>query len=854
MEKELLNYKYVGLSQGEAQKRIEKYGLNEINAKKSKKPVEIFINQFKDILVIILSIATAISFLLGEIVDAIVIFAVIILNGIFGFIQEFRAEKALEHLQEYVSYKAKVFRDGKLIEVDTKYLTVGDLIVLEAGDRVPADCEIISSKNLLVDESILTGESIPVSKSIFVDKNLYLGTFITSGKAVCKVCAIGLNTKMGDIAKLLSDIKEERTPLQERITQLGKTLAVICILVCLFIVVLGILRKENIYNMFMIGISLAVAAIPEGLPAAISISLAVGVLKMVRRNALIRKLASVETLGCVDIICTDKTGTLTENKMTVKKIETINNSFDVEGNGYEIKGRILEKGKIVKNALLDNIIICCRLCNNATLDISKKDLFGEVKVNTKGDPTEIALLILVQKYGESFSEYTRIDEIPFDSERKYMAVFVRKNGENISFVKGAVDILMNKCTYYMDIEGDIKKITVEDKKRIINKNNLLCENGMRVLGLFMKYNSFDTNDLIFLGLVGMIDPPKKGVKLAIDRAKKANIKTIMITGDHRLTAMSIAKDLNIVSSDNQIIEGDELLKVDDKDIDKYSVFARVSPKHKLQIVRKLKKAGHIVAMTGDGVNDAPALKESDIGISMGISGTDVTKQASSMILLNDNYSTIISAIEEGRIIYSNIRKLIRYLLACNIGEVLTMFIASCFNLPIPLLPIQILWVNLVTDGLPAACISLTRPDEDLMKRPPRKRNESIFAHGLFRKILIRGLLIGCMTILAFYITYTTVGDISLSRTTAFATLVISQLIYAFECTADNKGIFEINIFKNIYLLFGVLISLLIFLAVVYIPSLGILFEMSQIKAMDWVIIITCSTTPSFFYYLIEKNI
>ncbi|MEZ0537205.1 cation-translocating P-type ATPase [Caldicellulosiruptoraceae bacterium PP1] len=845
-----------GLSEDEANKRIDKFGLNDININNKKKVYNILLDQFKDILIIILAISTAISFLLGEWLDAIVIFIIIIINGILGFIQEFRAEKAIESLQSYISYKAKVIRNGKVVDIDTKFLTIGDIVIVEEGDRIPADGELLQAKSLSVDESLLTGESVPVMKSNYDDNKVYMGTYVVSGKGVFKVTSVGLSTKMGSIARMISEIEQEKTPLQQRLNQFGKWLALICLSVCFLIVILGILRHQDIYEMFMIGISLSVAAIPEGLPAVVTITLAIGVQRMVKKNALIRKLSSVETLGCVDIICTDKTGTLTENKMTVKKIETVSKMIEVEGNGYDVRGRILQDGKIIKNELLDNIVLCSKLCNNATFEV-KKEFGNKTNYIVKGDPTEIALLVFSYKYSERLGDFERIDEIPFDSDKKYMAVYCKHNSEYYLFVKGALENLLEKCSFYMDSNGEIKELSLYSKKIILEKNAMLCNNAMRVLCLCMKKNSKVIDDLIFLGLVGMIDPPKRGVKVAIERAKKAGIKTIMITGDHKLTAYAIGKDLGIANSFEEVAEGNifENDEADyDKYIDKFNIFARVSPKHKLKIVRTLKKKNHIVAMTGDGVNDAPAIKESDIGISMGLSGTDVTKNVASMVLLDDNYSTIISAVEEGRIIYNNIRKFIKYLLACNIGEVFTMFLASLLFLPLPLLPMQILWVNLVTDGLPAAALSVCRPDEDLMEKKPRKKDESIFADRLMGKIIVRGILIGITTLISFYLPYKNTNNIELSRTCAFATLVISQLIYAFECTSERRGIFEINIFSNIYLFFAILISLALFLAVILIPSLGIIFNTYRLTRIEWIIVLACATTPSIFNYLIEKDV
>ncbi|WAM32501.1 cation-translocating P-type ATPase [Caldicellulosiruptor naganoensis] len=653
----LLEFHERGLLSEKAKKNIERFGLNEIKVEKRKSTFSIFLDQFKGILVVILALSTAMSFLLGEFLNAGVIFSLIILNGILGFVQEFRAEKAIESLKNYISYKAKVVRDGNIEEIETKFVTVNDIVIIEEGDKIPADGILLRSFSLAVNESILTGESLPVEKDEKNENRLYMGTYVIKGKGIMKGTSIGLETKMGKIAKAQAEIEEYKTPLQKKLSQLGKQLALVCLSICAVIVVLGILRKQNIYDMFMVGISLAVAAIPEGLPAVVTITLAVGVQRMARKNALIRKLSAVETLGCVNIICSDKTGTLTENKITVKRIETIDMSIEVEGTGYDLKGRILLNGRIVKNQVLDYLVMCAINCNNAEFSNYK-----DKQYKVSGDPTEIALLVLAKKYRETLNKGERRLEIPFDSQRKYMGVFVKYENAKILFVKGAFEKLIEKRRFYMCEDGTIRQLGYNEKRVITKKNELLCMSSMRVLLLCMKFESSTVDNMILLGLVGMIDPPKKGVKLAIEKAKKAGVKTIMITGDHKLTAFSIAKDLSIVSSFDEVVDGEELEKDEkilEKKIDKITVFARVDPLHKLKIVRLLKKKGNIVAMTGDGVNDAPAVKEADIGIAMGLSGSDVTREAASMILLDDNYTTIVHAIEEGRLIYSNIRKFIK---------------------------------------------------------------------------------------------------------------------------------------------------------------------------------------------------
>ncbi len=828
------NSKITGLSNKEVAEKLDKYGFNELKKKKRKGPVSIVIDQFKNLMTIVLIIAAVISWFLGEKPDSLTILAIIVLNSFLGFIQEYKAERSIEALMEMSAPLARVFREGKKEEINAKYLVPGDIVLIEQGDRIPADGIIIENIGLMVDESLLTGESVPVEKINDKSNSVYMGTIVTMGRGKIIVNTTGMNTEMGKIAYMLQDIPDEYTPLQKRLAELGKYIVAICIIICIIVAASGILRGEKPYDMLLMGISLAVAAIPEGLPAIVTISLAIGVQRMYKKNALVRKLPAVETLGCTNLICADKTGTLTQNKMTVQKLY-INDSF-ID----------LKKNKFPGNKDIKFFFLSASLCNNASYEES---LMG-IPIST-GDPTEIALLEAAWKMGinkESLDkEYVRINEIPFDSTRKRMSVTVRnKKGKETLFVKGAIDFMLDLCDKYISSNG-ITILTPIDKVTILEANEKMAISALRVIGTaYKEYNTSSDiklreSGLTFIGMVGMMDPPRPEVSKAIEKCILSGIRPIMITGDHKLTAAAIGKELGILPSNKYLLTGEELDKLNDNELGKasgkVSVYARVSPGHKLRIVKALKSQNYTVAMTGDGVNDAPAIKEADIGIAMGLSGTDVTKEASSMILLDDNFATIISAVEEGRIIYDNIRKFIRYLLSCNIGEVLTMFLASILKLPIPLIPIQILWVNLVTDGLPAMALGIDPPDKDIMYKKPRKRNESIFSQGLGVKILLRGLVIGMGTLAVYALMlYLTYYDIKKARCCAFASLVLSQLIFVFECRSEKKSIISINPLTNIPLILAVLCSVGLLLMVIYIPFFQPLFQTVALNKIEWIII------------------
>ncbi|MGL5615370.1 MAG: calcium-translocating P-type ATPase, PMCA-type [Sarcina sp.] len=838
-----------GLTTKEAERRIKEYGLNEIVKNNKVSPIKIFLSQFNDFMTWVLLGATLISGFMGDKADAITIFIIVVLNAILGFVQEFKTEKSLDALKSLASPTCKVFRDGNVKVINANLLTLGDIVILETGDRIPADGEFVSCTNLVIDESLLTGESTGVNKTINKGSNSgYMGTTILKGKGTFKVTQIAMDTEMGKIANMLDNIEEDKSPLKERLEGLGKILVIVCLLVCALVTVLGVLRGNEIGEMFLLGVSLAVAAIPEGLTAIVTVALALGVSRMLKRKALVRKLPAVETLGCTSVICSDKTGTLTQNKMTVKEVY-------VDGRSYR-----LDEEEAPKNGKLLRSFVYCNDCN---YDFSKSNM----EKSLHGEPTETALIKLffkdVKLLEAAVSSATRVFDIPFDSSRKMMSVVMREDGKEVAYVKGAPERLLNKCTHILE-NGTVKVLTFNKKQQIVTVMDNMSKRALRCIGgaykesAIVKDESIEGN-LIFIGLAGIIDPPRKEVKDAVLRCKLAGIKPIMITGDHKNTAFAIGRDLGIATSEEQAITGDELEKLSDKElrekVEKIRIFARVTPNHKLRIVRAFKSRGQIVAMTGDGVNDAPAIKEADIGIAMGISGTDVTKEASAMILMDDNFDTIVAAVEEGRSIYDNIRKFIRYLLSCNLGEVLTMFIASLFYLPAPMLPIQILFVNLATDGLPAIALGVDPGDSDIMKQRPRDKKESIFARGLTEKILVRGSLIGICTLLSFVLSLNYGMSLEVSRTIALSTLVMSQLFHVFECRSERHSIFEIKLFTNPYLVGAVLVSILMLVSIIYIPFLASIFHTVALGLKDWLIVIFFSAIIAFInsIYLLIKG-
>lgn len=845
----------MGLTEKEAAERLKKDGENVLEEGKKTSAVKIFAGQFRDVMVMILLGATVISVLLGEVTDAITIILIVLINAILGFIQEYRTEHTLEALKSMTAPAAKCYRDGKLRQIEASKLVVGDVVELEAGDRVPADCVILSSSGFYTDEAVLTGESEPTAKkagspddndnSINKENIVYCGTSAVKGVCRGRVIATAKNTQMGKISKLLADIDNEPTPLQKRLGELGKIVAIICLIVCIAVFGAGVLRGEDIFDMLMTGITVAIAAIPEGLPATVTIALALAVNRMMKHKALVNKLHSVETLGCASVICSDKTGTITENKMTVTELSTVNSDYFFSGTGYKISGEITKGDeKIAVNPKTEKALAeslkCGVICSTADIftekaGISRRrgSLKGKGEWNVIGDPTEIALLVAASKGGitkEILGKYAeKLDEFPFDSESRFMAVYCREGGNKRIYFKGAEEVLLSRCSWYLNDRGELMPLNVTEKNNIHKKVIEMSDKALRVLVLaYAESDEFSPNmgNLVFLGIAGMLDPPREEAKAAIKKCAAASVKTVMITGDHKNTAVAIAKKAGLLKN-GKAATGAELDAMTDEELDskigEYTVFARVEPAHKLRIVRSFKRKGEIVTMTGDGVNDAPAVKEADVGVAMGITGTDVTKQAADVILLDDNLATLVDAVEQGRCVYANIRKFVRYLLSCNIGEVLTMFLGIVMGMPVVLLPVQILLVNLVTDGLPAIALGLEPPERDIMNRPPRKSTEGFFAGGLMWKIVIRGVLIGLSTLASFTSVMHMGGSLEACRTAALITLVASQLIHVFECKSEYGSLFSIRLFSNIKLILAVIVSLAALVAAVVIPFMQGIF-------------------------------
>jgi P-type Ca2+ transporter type 2C len=863
-----------GLTTKQVEKRRKQYGYNVLETQKNTSKWLIFLKQFQDFMVLVLLAATLIAGLLGEYIDAIAIMIIVLVNGCFGYFQEQKAEKSLEKLKELSAPLATVLRNEKWEKIYSKEVVVGDIVKVSSGDRIPADIRIVKSSGMETEESTLTGESLPVMKhatAITRDQleaqdqvNMgFMGTLVTRGSGIGIVVGTGMNTVMGQIASLMANTKKVMTPLERKLAELGKILIVVALFLTALVVMLGVMQGHPIYNMFLAGVSLAVAAIPEGLPAIVTVALSLGVQRMIRKKAIVRKLSAVETLGCASVICSDKTGTMTENKMTVKELFIGGNQLYVTGDGYNLQGDFfLNKEKVDEDyPNLKAMLLYGSLCNNASLQVKK----GKQYID--GDPTDGALLIAARKIGltvNATEKYRIIKEIPFDSDRKRMSVVIEdENQMRYLITKGAPDVLLPRSTYQENAQGR-SVLKAADIEKIDEAINGMAEKALHALAIAIKPlsknenldNAFLEKDLTFIGLYGMMDPPRKEVKAAIEECNQAGIKTVMITGDHVKTARAIAQNLNLLPANGLVLEGHQLSEMSVEDledvIDDTYVFARVTPEHKLKIVQAFQRKGHIVAMTGDGVNDAPAIKASDIGISMGISGTDVTKEASSLILMDDNFATIKSAIHEGRNIYENIRKFIRYLLASNVGEILVMLFAMLLAMPLPLIPVQILWVNLVTDGLPAMALGLDKSEGDVMKHSPRNPREGVFARGLGYKIITRGILIGIVTLIGFMVTYQNNPDnLIYGQTIAFTTLVMAQLIHVFDCRSE-KSVFARNPFENIYLVFAVLSSLLLLLVVIYWEPLQPIFHTTYLGIRDWMLIIVLSALPTVLFGFTKK--
>ncbi len=870
-----------GLSQEEAAKRIKRYGYNELDEGEKQSALLLFFSQFKDFMVLVLLAATLISGLLGEYIDAIAIIAIVILNGFLGFYQERRAEKSLQALKELSAPQVTVLRSGTWVKIPSKEVVIGDVMKFTSGDRIGADVRVIESKSLEIEESALTGESVPVTKHVDRLKNpnpgigdmeniAFMGTMITRGNGIGTVIATGMDTAMGQIAGLLQNAESQDTPLQKRLEQLGKILITVALVLTVLVVAIGVLQGHELYTMFLAGVSLAVAAIPEGLPAIVTVALSLGVQKMIKQNAIVRKLPAVETLGCASVICSDKTGTMTQNKMTVTHLWSGGQTWTVDGVGYQPKGdfyRGEQKISPKDEKPLQQMLIFGMLCNQSEINLKDNEYMLD------GDPTEGALMVSGMKAGftrpKLLEDFQIIHEFPFDSARKMMSVHVKdKQGRHFIVTKGAPDVVLGVCESIL-WDGRTQFLAKEVQAKVQGATESLASKALRTIAVAFKPIPANTvilsekeaeKKLTFIGIQGMIDSPRPEVKTAVKECKEAGIKTIMITGDHVITAKAIASDLGILTKKSKVLDGNALsaMSVEQLEdiVEDVAVFARVSPEHKLKIVNALQNRGHIVAMTGDGVNDAPAIKAADIGVSMGITGTDVAKEASALILLDDNFATIKGAIKEGRNIYENIRKFVRYLLASNVGEILVMLFAMILALPLPLLPIQILWVNLVTDGLPAMALGLDRPEENVMKRGPRSPNEGVFSRGLGWKVVSRGFLIGIVTLLAFMIVYhSDPQQLPYAQTVAFATLVMAQLIHVFDCRSE-KSVLSRNPFGNQYLVWAVISSLILMLAVIYYPPLQPIFHTLPIAAKDWLLILGLSSIPTFLLagtFLLRKT-
>ena len=877
VEKELETDLSKGLSNEEVQKRREKYGLNELKAKKKKSLFQKFLDQFKDFSIIILIIAAIVSGVVGVaegegITDTIIILIVVIVNAIIGVSQEAKAEKSLEALQRLTDHASKVIRNGEITVVPAKELVPGDIVVLDTGDYIPADLRIIEAVNLKSQESSLTGESVPVEKTTekIEEKEVGIGdrinmlfssSLVTYGRGKGIVVETGMTTEVGKIAGMLDNTEEQITPLQEKLNKLGKTLGIVAIAICVVIFIIGLIQGKEPIHMFMTAVSLAVAAIPEGLVAVSTIVLAIGVQKMVKKNAIVKRLPAVETLGSSTVICSDKTGTLTKNQMTVERIFINGNTKDVE------------QYKDSNDLDLEKLVLANMLCNDTKIANDG---------TLTGDPTETALVDMGFKLDfepSIYDEMPRIGEVPFDSDRKLMTTINEVNGKYIVYTKGGVDELLARCNSYL-LRGEIKQDLDNYSKIVRQKNEEMAKEALRVLAC--AYKELDhkptdeemtniENDLIFVGMVGMIDPPREEAKKAVEKCKTAGIKTVMITGDHKITAAAIAKKLGILENEDEAITGTDLENMSDEELEKnvrhYSVYARVSPEHKVRIVRAWQKNGEIVAMTGDGVNDSPALKTSDIGCAMGIVGTDVAKEAADVILTDDNFATIVSAVEEGRRIYDNILKVIQFLLSSNVGEIVVLFLATLFtplfakwfgitdisHLEI-LLPIHILWINLVTDSLPALALAFDPANKDIMNRKPNKPGKGVFTKGMTFRVIYQGIMIGLLTLGAFMIGLATTTEaidgltldeskIEVGQTMAFVTLALSELVHVFNVRNNKLSVFKTGILNNKKLLLAVGASALLMIVILAIPGLRTIFSIPVLPTANIIELVILILAP-----------
>lgn len=830
-----------GLTQEEIKAKQQKYGKNKLQDQPKESILVKFIKQFNDFMIIILIIASIISAVVStmqgenDYVDSIIIIAIVVINAIMGVIQEAKAEKSIEALKQMTPPIAKVLRNKKIFQINAEELVPGDIIVLEAGNYVPADCRLLESFNLKVEESSLTGETEAVLKNAdtICKKDIPLGdmlnlafmaSIVVNGHAKAVVTETGMNTKVGKIANMIIENKSPETPIQKKLGQVGKTLGIACLLICVLIFLIGIIKNIEPVEMFMTSVGLAVAAIPEGLPAIVTIMLSIGVTKMAKKNSIIRKLPAVETLGSSSVICSDKTGTLTQNKMEVVDVRTDNKDFAIE---------------------------LASMCTDSEIN------YIDGKIEVTGEPTEVAIVNAGIKYGKNkndlYNIMQRINEIPFDSNRKMMTTIHKIGSKYRIITKGAPDVLLSKCNKIYS-NGMVKSLSNMDSEKIKASNLSMANKALRVIAISYKDldnlpNKIDMQniekDLVFVGLIGMIDPPRQGVKQAVKTCNRAGIKTVMITGDHIATAKAIAKELSILKPGDRAITGAELDKMSQKELEggisDYSVFARVTPEHKVRIVKAWQKTGAVVAMTGDGVNDSPALKNADIGIAMGKNGTDVAKNASDMILTDDNFVTIVEAVKQGRNIYDNIKKAIHFLIATNIGEIVTIFMGLILGLKSPLLAIQLLWINLVTDSLPAIAIGLEPPEKNIMSRKPINARKGIFAGGLWNKIIVEGIMIGMLTLVAFSIGNKFFG-LEVGRTMAFIAIGFLELVHSFNIKSE-QSIFKIGIFENKYLIGSFILGIFVQMIVVIIPGLAQIFKLVPLDLTQWFITIIISILP-----------
>ena len=840
-----------GLSDNEVRNRKDIFGDNALKEKKRKGILKVFLNQFKDLLVGILIVAGIISIITDNVESTLVIFIVILLNAILGTVQYFKAEQSLEALKSLTAAKCKVIRDGMKQEILSKDIVPGDILFLEAGDLIAADGRIIENHSLQVNESSLTGESLAVEKNAEVlsddeiplsdRKNMVFGgTLVTYGRAIAVVTSTGMNSELGKIANLMENTQAKETPLQKTLDKFSGKLAIIIIAICIIVFVLEIYRDESILNALMFAVALAVAAIPEALSSIVTIVLALGTEKMAKENAIIKDLKAVEGLGAVSVICSDKTGTLTQNKMTVQKVYVDNKLID---------GRELKKDNLAHRFLINNALLC-----NDSVTIEGKEI---------GDPTEVALVNL----GEELhldelvirEKYQRISEIPFDSDRKLMSTVNIVNNKQVLFTKGALDVLINKVNYVADSHG-IRKLSDEEKKEIISVNKQLSEQGLRILAFAYKelqdkeeITKEDENDYVFTGLISMIDPPRVESKDAVHKCIMAGIKPVMITGDHKVTAAAIAREIGIMGKDDIAVEGLEIDKLNDEQLKEkvknISVYARVSPEHKIRIVRAWQSSGEIVAMTGDGVNDAPALKQADIGVAMGITGTEVSKDAASVILTDDNFSTIVKAVENGRNIYNNIKNSIKFLLSGNLSAIIAVLYCAIINLPMPFAAVHLLFINLLTDSMPAIAIGMEKSNGNLLKEKPRGRNESILNKELLKIVAFEGIIISIFTIISFYGGNPNLNPKAAS-TMAFSTLCLARLFHGFNCRG-NQSIFKLGITTNIYSICAFLVGVLLLSTVLFIPPLKIVFNVVSLSGNQYLLLIFCAIMPTVIIQLLK---